>query len=93
MGQYIATQIKTLKHHNFFIRFIKDVLIILNNKFFFSKINGIKIKIKGRFNGRPRAQSRLIQISNIPPIITKNININYFENVAFSRNGTFGIKV
>ena len=82
-----------LKHHNFFMRFIKDALIILNNKIFFSKIKGIKIKIKGRFNGRPRAQNRLIQICYTPPTITKNININYFEKVAFSMNGTFGIKV
>ena len=93
IAQYIATQMKTLKHHNFFIRFIKDVLIILNNKIFFSKTKGIKIKVKGRFNGRPRAQSRIIQISSIPPTLTKNININYFEKVAFSKNGTFGIKV
>ena len=93
MAQYIATQMKTLKHHNFFIRFIKDVLIILNNKNFFSKTKGIKIKVKGRLNCRPRAQSRIIQISCIPPTITKNININYFEKVAFSMNGTFGIKV
>ena len=93
LAQYISMQLKTLKSHNFFIRFIKDLLIVLNNKIFFSTIKCIKIRIKGRFNSRPRATNRMIQILYSPPIMTQNININYCEEVSFSINGTFGIKV
>lgn len=93
LAQYISIQLKILKSHNFFIRFIKDLLTILNNKIFFSTIKCVKIKIKGRFNSRPRATSRITQILYSPPIMTQNINISYFEEVSFSVNGTFGIKV
>jgi len=93
LAQYISMQLKILKKHNFFIRFIKDLLTIFNNKNFFTTIKCVKIKIKGRFNGRPRATSRIIQILYSPSVMTRNININYFEEVSFSINGTFGIKV
>jgi ribosomal protein S3 len=93
LTKYLATQFQILKHHNFFFRFIKSALILLNNKVFFSKIQGIKIQIKGRFNGNPRTKTRIIKVSKIPPFLTKSSNIEHFENTSFSNNGTFGIKV
>ena len=93
LAQYLATQIKILKQHNFFIRFIKNTLTLLSDKIFLSLIKGIKIKIKGRFNGRSRSQNRIVQISHIPPVLTKSFNINYFEETSFTLNGTFGVKV
>jgi len=93
LAKYLATQFQILKHHNFFFRFIKNALILLNNKVFFSKIQGIKIQIKGRFNGNSRAKSRIAQISKRPPFLRKSSNISYFEETSFSSNGTFGIKI
>lgn len=93
IAQFIAIQIKVLKHHHFFIRFLKNALVILKSNIFLSTVRGIKIQIKGRFNSRPRAQSQLIQIAKKPPVLTKNLNINYFEQTSFTLNGTFGIKI
>ena len=58
-----------------------------------NKIKGIKIKIKGRFNGRSRANSQTIKLANGVPLITINSKIDYSETTAFSKNGTFGVKV
>jgi ribosomal protein S3 len=90
---FIATQIKTLKFHNFFIRFIKNTLTLLNNKVFFSTIRGIKINIKGRFNGNSRAENRSIWVSNLPPLLAQKSNIDYFKKISYTINGTFGIKL
>ena len=95
LAKYIAIQLQFLKYHNFFIRFLKDILkiFIISKKLFFSKVLGIKIKIKGRFNNRPRAQNRLIKLLKVPPVTKKNVNINCSEDIALSISGHFGIKV
>jgi len=93
LTEYLVTQFQILKHHNLFFRFIKSALTLLNNNFFFSKIQGIKIQIKGRFNGNPRTKIRIIKVSKMPPFLTKSSNIEHFENTSFSHNGTFGIKI
>ena len=51
-AQFISVHLRKLKRHNFFLKFLKSTLNIFNNNYF-SKIQGIKIKIKGRFNGVP----------------------------------------
>lgn len=87
---FLANQFTTLKRHNHFLIFLKRILtILINSKF--SKIEGIKISINGRFNGAPRAKSRLISIGNIP-IQTINKQINYYQTTSYTKNGTFGIK-
>jgi hypothetical protein len=93
LAKYLAKQFQMLKHHNFFFRFIKSALILLNNKVFFSKIQGIKIQVKGRFNGNPRTKIRIIKVLKMPPFLTKSSNIEHFEDISFSQNGTFGIKI
>lgn len=93
LAKYLSSQFQMLKQHNLFFRFVKNTLILLNNKVFFSKIQGIKIQIKGRFNGNSRAKNRVIQISKIPPFLKKSSNIDHFEETSFSSNGTVGIKV
>jgi hypothetical protein len=92
LANFIANQLKTLKRHNFFLRFIKNALTLLTNKTF-SKLQGIKIKIKGRFNKAPRARHKIIQIGNSVPALTLKSKIDYFETISFSSNGTFGVKV
>lgn len=92
LSQFIASQLKKLKRHNFFLRFIKNTLILFNNKTF-SKLEGIKIKVKGRFNRAPRARHKIIEIGNGVPALTISANIDYAETTAFTSNGTFGVKV
>ncbi len=93
MAQFIAIQLKALKQHNFFIRFIKNTLNVFNNKMFFSIVKGIKIQIKGRLNGNSRSNIKTITSAKVLPLLKKNLNINYFEETSFTLNGTFGIKV
>lgn len=90
-AQLIAQHFKFLKRHNFFLTFLRQILkIFLLSKM--SKVKGIKICISGRFNGAPRAKSRLIIIGDIP-IQTINKQIDYHETTSYTKNGTFGIKL
>lgn len=93
LAKYIAVEIQKLKHHNFFIQFVKSSLNIFINKIFYSKIKGIKIQIKGRINNYPRTKICNIKILNIPIILTKNADINFEQKTAYTQSGTFGIKV
>jgi len=86
LAEFIATQLQKLKRHNFFLKFIKSTLTIF-------KSQNIKIKIKGRFNGAPRAKHKIITIGNGVPVLTLNSKIDYAEKTSFTANGTFGVKV
>ena len=92
LAHFIANQLKKLKRHNFFIKFIKTSLSLFTRKSF-SVVEGIKIKIKGRFNGAPRAKHKIINIGNGVPVLTLNSNIRYSEATAYTSNGTFGVKI
>lgn len=91
IAKYIAFNFKKFKRHKFFINFLNSTLKIFINKNF-SNIKRIKILIKGRFNGVSRAKKKFLLIG-VPPILTLNSNIDYFESTSFTPNGTFGIKV
>jgi hypothetical protein len=86
LAEFIATEMQKLKKHNFFLRFVKSTLAIFRSK-------NIKIKIKGRFNGAPRAKHKIIKIKNGVPALTLNSNIDYAEKTSYTQNGTFGVKV
>lgn len=92
LGKYIAKEIENLKRHNFFIKYLKIVLSILINAKF-SKLKGIKIKLKGRFNGTPRAKHKTILIGKEIPLLSINTKVEYSETIANTSNGTFGIKI
>jgi ribosomal protein S3 len=92
LAQFIAIQLKNVKRHNFFFKFIKNTLTLLSNNTL-SKFKGIKIKIKGRLNGRPRARSQDFKIANDVSVLTIDSTIDYSEETAFTPNGTLGIKV
>ena len=92
LANFIANQLTKLKKHNFFLRFIKNTLILFNTQTF-SKLKGIKIKVKGRFNKAPRARHKIITIGNGVPTLTINSKIDYAETISFTPNGTFGVKV
>jgi len=94
LGHFIITQLKILdkfKRHNFFLNFIKNTLKLFKNNNY-SKFKGIKIKIKGRLNGRPRSNSKTIIIANNVSLITINSIIDYSSQTAFTSNGTLGVK-
>ena len=89
--EYIAKYIKKLKNHNFFFIFLKRMLnhfIILE----FCKIKGIKINIKGRFNGRPRARTRSIIAGDVA-VQSFNKNVEYLQKTIYTKNGTFGVEI
>lgn len=92
LTQFIATYLSKSKKHNFFLRFVKTGLTLLKSNQH-SNLAGIKIKISGRLNGRPRARHKIITIGNGVPVITLNSNIDYAESVAYTPNGTLGVKV
>lgn len=94
LAKYISDTLKKLKKHNFFLRFLTAVLtMFLKRKF--SVVKGVKIKIKGRVNGVPRAKRKLIRIGKRMrmPVLRINSAINYAESTAFTANGTLGVKV
>ena len=79
------------KKHGFILSFFKKVLTTLINANF-SEVKGVKIIINGRFNGVQRANRKIIQVGEIP-LQSFNSFTSYYEDVAYTPNGTFGIKV
>lgn len=95
LAYFIITQLKILgkfKRHNFFLSFIKDALKLLKHGNY-SEFKGIKIKIKGRLNGRPRSKKKTIIIVNNISLIKIDSVIDYSDQTAFTSNGTLGVKI
>lgn len=92
LAQFLAVQLKNLKKHNFFFKFVKETLKLFNTEAL-SIIKRIKIKIKGRLNARPKAKSRILKIGKDVSVIKIRSKIDYSEKTAFTPNGTLGIKV
>lgn len=90
LNDYINRHFKELKRQSVFLIFLKRALDFFIS-FSFSKVLGIKIIIKGRFNGAPRAKKRIISVGNLPTQSIKNI-IDFSETTVFTKNGTFGLK-
>lgn len=93
LSDYIAMNLQKLKRHNFFLKFVLTILKMFINKMFYSVIKGIKIKIKGRINGAPRAKLKTIKIGQHMPVLTLDSKISYSESRAYTSNGTIGVKV
>jgi len=91
LAEFIASQLRTIKRSNFFLIFIKRFLITLISEKEFSKISGVKIIIKGRFNGAPRARKR-IYIAGKIPVLTFDSTISHHQATSYTPNGTFGVK-
>lgn len=91
LTNFVAKQFKILKRHNLFLNFLKRLLTLFLHSSF-SVIKGIKILIKGRLNGKPRANHKLIQIGKIS-LQTLDSNVNFSYKTSYSIFGTFGIKI
>lgn len=92
LAHFISIQLKNLKYHNYFIRFVVSTLRLLKNKNIF-RFQAIKIEIKGRLSGQSRAKTKNLIVSKRISILTMSSNINYSERIAYTSNGTIGIKV
>ena len=91
LADVISSILKKMKKHNFFLIFLKYILFLfLNAKF--SKINGIKINIKGKLNNLSRAKNKIIAIGlfSTQSIIS---NVNYCEKTIILINGSLTVKV
>lgn len=91
LTNFIAVRLKTIKRHNFFFNFLKEILILTVNQKI-SRIQGVKLVIKGRLNNAARAKHKIFKIGKIPQT-TINSNIDYAKSTAFTLNGTLGVKV
>jgi ribosomal protein S3 len=92
LAKFIAYQLSNLKKHDSFLIFTKRFLITFISEKKISKISGVKIIIKGRFNGTPRARKRIYLAGNVSAQ-TLDSDINYHQAISYTPNGTFGIKV
>lgn len=91
LARFIAIQIRKVKRHKFFLSFLKQTLTVLSLSSF-SKVRGIKIIIKGRLNGVPRARHKIITIGDVP-VQSVSALIDYSQTTAHNANGSYGIKV
>jgi ribosomal protein S3 len=91
LAKFIAFQLKKIKRQKFFLSFLKQSLIILLNSDQ-SKIKGVKIVIRGRLNGVPRAKQKMIVVGDVP---TQSISakLDYSQTTIHNSNGSYGIQV
>jgi len=91
LAKFIVFQLKKIKRHKFFLSFLKQTLTILLNSNL-SKIKGVKVIIRGRLNGVPRAKQKIIVIGEVPAQ-SISAKLDYSQATAHSSNGSYGIKV
>jgi len=94
LSEYLANiyskKIFKKKHMQLFY-FLKEIIkTFLNYKL--TKIQGIKVSISGRLNGKLRTQ-RAWFLHNCLPLSSHDAIVRYSESTAFTIYGTFGIKV
>lgn len=79
------------KNHNKFLSFIKKMFIFLINQNF-SEIAGIKLILKGKISGKPRASTRKILVGSVK---SKSINSEIYNDYihVYTIYGTFGLKI
>ena len=86
---YLITNQK--RRHSNILSFLKklfDILIPCK----LSKISGLRLLVAGRINGYPRAKKRLLKIGALP-LQSFNASVHYSQDISYTPNGTFGIKV
>ena len=91
LANFVTTQLEHLKFHNRFLILLKQILTLLFDSKL-HKFKGIKIIIKGKLNCSLRSKKKLILIGKIP-VRTLNKKIYYAEKTAYTKNGTFGVRI
>lgn len=89
--KFVANQVKKDKKHKFFLSFLKKILTPLL-KSNISILKGVKIKLKGRLNGAPKAKQKIIIVGDVP-VQSINTFIDYSHFAVHNKNGTYGIKI
>ena len=91
LATFVASQIRKIKRQKFFSSFLKQALtLLINSKL--SKAKGVKILIKGRLNGVPRAKHKMIIVGDVP-IQSIGAKLDYAQKTIHNSNGSYGIKV
>lgn len=91
LARFIRSQIQKTKRHKLLISFLKHFLtILLDSKM--AIVKGVKIMIKGRLNGVPRAKHKTIIVGDVP-IQTFDTKLNFYQAVAHNASGSYGISV
>lgn len=91
LARFIAVQLKKIKRQKSFFSFLKQALSILIDSNF-SKVKGIKIIVKGRLNGVPRAKHKIISVGDVP-VQSINEELDYSQTAVHNSSGSYGIKV
>lgn len=91
LANFIASQFKKVKRHKFLLSFLKQTLTVLLSSNL-AKIKGVKIIVKGRLNGVPRAKHKIIVVGDVP-VQTISAKLDYSQATAHNSNGSYGIKV
>jgi len=91
LAKFIASQMKKIKRHKFFLSFLKQTLtVLLSSKF--SILRGVRVMVKGRLNGVPRAKHKIISIGDVP-VQNIDANVDYSQVTIHNSNGSYGIRV
>lgn len=91
LTRFIALQLKKIKRQKLFFSFLKQTLSILIGSNL-SKVKGIKIIVKGRLNGVPRAKHKTISVGDVP-VQSINEELDYSQTTVHNSSGSYGIKV
>ena len=91
LAKFIAFQLKKIKRHKLFLSFLKQTLSFLLTSSV-AKVKGVKIIVKGRLNGVPRAKHKIIVIGDVP-VQTISTKLDYSQTTTHNSNGSYGIKV
>ena len=91
LATFLSQQFQKTKRQNFFLKFIRQVFSVLLRSSF-SKYKGIKILVRGRLNGVPRAKHKTISIGDIP-VTSIHTNLDYSQTFCHNSNGSYGIKI
>lgn len=91
LAKFIALQIKKIKRQKFFLSFLKQSLTVMLSSEI-STVKGIKIILKGRLNGVPRAKHTMLVIGDVP-VQSISEKIDYSQTTIHNSNGSYGIKV
>lgn len=89
--KFIGFQIQKIKRHKFFLAFLKKILTTFMSSSV-SQIKGVKVIIKGRLNGVPRAKHKILTVGDVP-VQSISEKINYAQTTVHNSNGSYGIKV
>jgi|APCOG7522876152_1049122.scaffolds.fasta_scaffold06911_4 ribosomal protein S3 len=89
LTEFIAFQFSVMKKHNTFLVFLKQAVFTLQNSNF-SSIKGLKLLIKGRLNGAPRARNKILSSGSVP-LQNFTSEILKSTSISYTPNGTFSI--